>query len=350
MTIVPDADGPRSNPSMKTILAYVLAAFTLAACGDESPTVSEPAPHARVIYTRPQPSGANAMEIISVLSDGSDPRTLVAEGKLVGPPTAGHILYLGPGNLDLYMAGIDGLAPARIRSAFDPDFLQSASISPDGGYVASVGWVGGVTQSELTIQKSDGTDSRVLATDLAQRSRASFSPDGRKLAFFATDNSVCIINIDGTGRLRMTAPPSTAEFQRAGEMIGWSPEWSPSGEWLAVESISSEMIEIIRVDGRAPYSLRSFRGAYPHWSPDGTEISCTDNEWIVVHPIDGTSRGISDYWELDALTDAFWSPHGDRLLSKAGQPRYYSQLFSVDIARREQTLVAPNVMNAYWLP
>jgi Tol biopolymer transport system component len=333
---------------MKTILALVLAAFTLAACGDDSPTASDPAPHHTIIYTDEYSSSLSTATIVRTLSDGTG-RQEILSGILVAPPVAGRMLYMDDNRFNLYTAGIDGSAPLKLKPTGYPNRLQSASIAPDGQHYASVDWNMSSGTVELTIQSMDGTEASVIADDLRMETKANFSPDGRHLAYFGIDNRVHVINIDGTGRNAVTAAPA-AGATRSQDLLSWSPEWSPSGEWLAVESLSSEMIDIVRADGGSPASLPSFRGSYPVWSPDGTEISCNDNEWIVVHPVNGTSRGITNNSGINPGSRKWWSKDGRRLLVGSGGEEYYGQLYSLDIARNELSTVSPHAINGYWLP
>jgi Tol biopolymer transport system component len=329
---------------MKQTILLLLAAAVLAACGDDSPTSNDPAPHHTIIYTASNISDGQ-MEIVRSLSDGSN-RTVLFRGSLMSAPVAGHILYLGADRTDLLMANLDGSGARSIRSAGYPTQIQHAVLSPDGEHFASVDW--NSSRPELAVQRLDGTERNVIAIDLWSDTKASFSPDGRKLAFFASDRSVRVIDIEGTNQTAVTAP-SQGTLRNDAE-LSWMPAWSPSGEWLAVESLSSEMIDIVRADGGTTPVIPSFRGSYPVWSPDGKEISCNDNEWIVVHPINGTSRGVYTDWSFGNRTYHPWSPDGRRLLSRYGNIQYSGQLMSIDIARHEMTVIDPNAFDAYWVP
>ena len=93
--------------------------------------------------------------------------------------------------------------------------------------------------------------------------RSSFSPESNKLTFYAGpfgDRNIYIINIDGTGLIKLT---------NIGDNLG--PCWSPDGNWITFTSYrdGNNEIYIININN---YSLRRLTDTptsdwQPRWGP-----------------------------------------------------------------------------------
>lgn len=233
-----------------------------------------------------------------------------------------------------------------VTSRFDD---ARPSLSPDGTTVLFTRYGDGPDQAFLV--NVDGTNLRPLPGCAVRESCGDpegdgWSPDGRRLAVRraflplfvdgngneqATDVSIWIVNVDGTGLQEVTnnAAGSNLEDHR--------PAWSPDGTRLAFArtdySVSPELKAIftIGIDGSdlrqvTPWALDADN---PEWSPDGSLIAFDapaaallpgrEQNIFTVHP-DGT--GLNQLTaHLSAAADgsqgtfdASWSPDGTRMI------------------------------------
>ena len=102
----------------------------------------------------------------------------------------------------------------------------------------------------------------------------SWSPDGRRIAFFGIGghNGVCIIGRDGSGQACLPRQ-------------GITPVWSPDGTRLAVTAGNGQ-VGLMPLDGTAVTILTEGRG--PSWSPDGTKLVLTRADGVYIANADGS--------------------------------------------------------------
>lgn len=142
-----------------------------------------------------------------------------------------------------------------------------------GGSIAFSSWTGSTTQ--IYTVAPDG--SRLTA--VAEGSDPSFSPDGKRIAFWRYDTgggSIYIVNADGSA---------------LGKVIsgGYQPTWSPDGARLAYGCgglciANADGTEQSRLTPAAPLSQDRdvcIRDSDPAWSPDGSTIAFT--RWPDAH-------------------------------------------------------------------
>lgn len=171
----------------------------------------------------------------------------------------------------------------------------------------------------------DGTALRRITNDNLLESRASWSPDGKKLAFSATqrDNrsNIVVYDLETTERVDLLD----------GAGMDYEPVWSPDGKQIVFASNREEQLRLFRVndDGSGLVCLTSefMPESYhyaPTFSPDGTQLG------FLVKEVDsdgyqanGNTLSIADsdganprqlYASKNALEHPVWSPGGEAIL------------------------------------
>jgi serine/threonine protein kinase/Tol biopolymer transport system component len=225
-----------------------------------------------------------------------------------------------------YLTGKAGRASVRVRQIAtgsdlevvpsEEGLFEGLSFSPDGNYLFYRKRRRDLPSYSALMQVASlGGSSREAAFDVD--SRATFSPDGRKVAFkrgFPQDKRVALVIRDlDSGKER-----ELAQLTGAHEMAG-APAWSPDGARIAVldsSAVQGSFTSVLAVyavaDGRRT-DLSTTRGAFHEsiaWLPDGSGIvragfdfglSVARQISVVDYP-GGTARRItrdaSDYFQV----------------------------------------------------
>ena len=227
-----------------------------------------------------------------------------------------RILFLSQrgGQYGIYTANLDGSAQVNLTADVLLDADSRASWSPDGRSIAflsaraSIGGYG-----DLYTMNADGSGKRNLTGGKPEVSSFLWAPDGR-LAFSSPrlgGVDVFVINADGTDQRMLT--------------IGSLGAWSPDGSQIAFRN-EMRGISIIDADGSGRRDLTNpvestDRG--PRWSPDGMRIAFTRNPrttpgddlessmWLM--NADGSnSRPLTDILQGD-IGELTWSHDGRTL-------------------------------------
>jgi len=168
---------------------------------------------------------------------------------------------LNPGRYDweLYVEGqsvVTGGFVVKERAAPTPTRPPTKAVLK--GTIAFARWDPGTQRYQIWTMNADGSHQKMLS-DFA--SEPSFSPDGRRIAFYGHEgieggNGLWIMNADGTGR----------EVKRNDAEVRF-PRWSPDNKYIAFWSRMASVYNL--ADG----SARSVTdGEHPAWAPDGQRI------------------------------------------------------------------------------
>lgn len=163
--------------------------------------------------------------------------------------------------------------------------------SPDGDRLACEGFddTHPARDGLYTVRAMDGRDLQPVTTH-HRVGLCSYSPDGSRIAYLEDDQSLTVVNVDGTGKLRI----SDMTF-------GPGCDWSPDGRTILAASDGS--LWLIGLDGTTteiPVQGGLSNSYGPAFSPDGSHIvfmAATDGELFDVYTmrLDGS--------ELDQITD-----------------------------------------------
>ena len=278
---------------------------------------------------------------------------------------------------EIYLMNGDGTNPRRLTE--NTYFDGFPALSPDGRRIvfdSNRRRVAGepFNTSDLFVMSADGT----AQTLLTRGSSATWSPDGRKIAFHASasgkgpqikpdpgaatsDNDIFVVNVEDL--LKNKATPKNITNTPAA--IDDDPDWSPDGQKIVftshaatddpVNSATAE-VYVIDADGTgSPVRLtnNTEEERAPAWSPDGKRIvfSCRrggpDFE-ICVMNADGTGQVQLTENNVPDLT-ASWSPDGKRIVfHRRVGGRGQFQLFSINAdGTGEVQLTFPPGLNAF---
>lgn len=302
---------------------FVLA-LAVSGCGPSIVPIPTPAVPSPTITTTAE--GVGDLEIVTTTSgEALDPDgyAVTVDGVQIRTMTLDQRAALTGVKAGAPIVELKGLA-SNCRVARNPRIVQIAAGAPARTEFAvacypsipgRIVWsrhreIGG--QQELWTMDPIGEDARQLTQHTVGKADLypAVSRDGRKVVFVRSDD-IWVMNGDGTGQTEVMRHPAR----------DWSPTWSPDGRRIAFYSDRDGNFEIytMNADGSGLTRLTNDPGDdnSPDWSPDGASIlflSGRGDGVLSVHVMRPDGTGVT------RLTDhpfeensARWSPDGKRV-------------------------------------
>ncbi len=212
-------------------------------------------------------------------------------------------------------SGATGIAPAGGRTptlsaplstlpaALPTATATTASAAPTGKIAFSVGRGDRPEDKAIFVMNVDGTG---VAKILDRASEPTFSPDGKKIAYYRWTDGVFVANVDGSDAKKVLGETCTGFI-----------DWSRDGKTIAATIMpgckGNDFIDLVAPDGTGRRNLTI--GASPAWSPDDSEL--------IFHTCRETRCGIykvkASGGDVAAITTddgglPTWSPDGKQIL------------------------------------
>ena len=217
---------------------------------------------------------------------------------------------LDPPFWNIWMIDADGSEP-RALTREQAAFPRLPVLAPDRRSVAYS--LESPAALELRVIDTGGEGDRLVIGDLVPDARATWSPDGTRMAVVTDRDGPADITIVELATGEVTNLTNSPEDEG-------DPAWSPDGESIAYWSRKdgNQDIYVIPVDGGEPRRLTSDPGddADPSWKPDGSAIAYSsqrEGDWeiFVMGPDGGDQVQLTDDPADDQ--DPAWSSDGTQI-------------------------------------
>jgi Tol biopolymer transport system component len=288
--------------------------------------------------------------------DGSGLRTLYSERDYAQPldwsPDAGSILALRGRNLlgrnkadELTLISTADGSERVLRSFTSGWFsFQRASFSPDGRFVAfSAVREGGPPHGDVFLMTADGRNEAVVAGHPAEDRLLGWTPDGRSLVFLsdrAGTRDIWTVHITG-GKQQGEPELLKKDFGRDSEVLGFAPDGSfyykthTSSGRLYNGAVDLETGKVL--EPPAPVTTR-YTGPpdQPIWSPDGSNLlyiprlanNYRENNILTIRSAaTGEERILSP--RLRYVNQISWAPDGRSIIA-LGIAETEEEIFRID--------------------
>jgi Tol biopolymer transport system component len=188
------------------------------------------------------------------------------------------------------------------RRVTAPDDVVRLDISPDGSRIALTGFTG------IWVMQPDGSDARRILVEVLDEDHPfgageiAWAPDGRRLVFARSDDSLFTISADGKNRKRLVDHADQPDWSAHGEEIVFVQNPEQSGRAGIIAAIGNDGRGLRRIVDRG-------RWGEPRVSPDGATVAFANKEGVFLASMEG---GDVRLFIRNGYRPA-WSPDGNYL-------------------------------------
>jgi TolB protein len=244
--------------------------------------------------------------------------------------------YNVPMHFPIYVMNADGTGRERL---LDVPIEPAFEWSPDGSRILFASAFEDPGRDDPRVQRGQVSVATAIyvadvqsrkttrLTPLGQNRFATWSPDGRRIAFSGdvenSNRDIYVVDVDGSN-LRRLATGSATDVQ---------PAWSRGGDWVAYVAAPGGVF-VIKPEGSEPRQLSPGSTSDVQWSPDGTQVL------IGAAVVDATTGALVHEFTRLGLDPRF-SPDGKAILFRTyDSGSATGNIFSTDLQEKNPRRLA----------
>jgi Tol biopolymer transport system component len=252
-------------------------------------------------------------------SSGSDQHTEISNGK---------IAFIR--HSDIYVMNSDGTGQTNLTKT--KVGVGGGVWSPDGKKIAFFARSAGERSLDIYVINADGTgETNLTRTKTSSEGAPSWSPDSKKITYLRGSdpsgenyNDIYVMNSDGTSQTRLIRATDTRDFEVGFE----SPIWSPDGEKIAF--MRTTRVDFVNSSSSSAVTATGPSGLYV-MKPDGTGLKKLSKE-------------------MPYAQSPLWSPEGKEIaFSGAGEKKYIVNADGTEL-RELMPNVQDHISSYSWSP